>query len=49
MRLSFALALVSMFVSAPVFGAEDDDGGGKKKKKGKEEEGRGQGRRRQHG
>jgi hypothetical protein len=36
MRLSLALALVSMFVSAPVFGAEDDDGGGKKKKKGEE-------------
>ena len=32
MRLSLALALFSMFVSAPVFGAEDDDGGGKKKK-----------------
>jgi hypothetical protein len=40
MRLSVALALISMFVSAPVFGAEDDDGGKdkkaekKKKKKG---------------
>ena len=37
MRLSLALALVSMFVSAPVLGAEDDEGGGKKKK-GKEED-----------
>jgi hypothetical protein len=39
MRLSVALALVSMLVSAPVFGAEDDDGGkdkkGDKKKGGK--------------
>jgi hypothetical protein len=45
MRLSLALALVSMFVSAPVFGAEDDDGGGKKKKKGevKKEEDKGGG------
>lgn len=39
MRLSVALALVSMFVSAPVFGQDDDDRGkDKKAKKGDKED-----------